>query len=102
MKRKPDADPKGPALVRHFFKQQMKYKNKNTYGNRTVGNIKGRPVKIAKVNVKKVHDISKPESVNQVSDGSSKNQSKTGCKERRSGGVFFYRNIKSTRLPGMK
>ena len=69
----------------------MKYKNENAYGNRTVGDVKGRPVEIAEVNVKKVHHISKSDPVNQISDGTSENQGKTGGKKSLAGGCFFIK-----------
>ena len=69
----------------------MKYENKNADGNRTVGDVKGRPVKIAEVNVKKVHNISKSDPVNQISDGTAENQGKTGSKKRVAAGCFLIK-----------
>jgi hypothetical protein len=69
----------------------MKYENKYTYGNRTVGDVKGRPVEIAEVNIKEVHNISKSDPVNQIPDGTSENQGKSGGKKRMAAGCFFIK-----------
>ena len=79
------------GLLRHFFKQQMKYEDKNTCGNRTVGDVKGRPVEIAEVNVKKDYNISKADPVNQISDGTPENQGKTGGQKRLTAGCFLIK-----------
>ena len=50
----------------------MKYKNSDANSNRTVCNIKGRPVVIMYVKVKEINDLSKPNSVNQITYGAAK------------------------------
>ena len=69
----------------------MKYENNNAYSNRTVGDVKGRPVEIAEVNVNKVDNISKSDPVNQIPDGTSENQGKTGGKKGLAAGCFYIK-----------
>jgi hypothetical protein len=69
----------------------MEYENKNTDGNPAVGDIKGRPMEIAEVKVKKVHNISKSDPIDQISDGASKYQGKPGGKMRLAVGCFLIK-----------
>ena len=78
-------------LLRQFLKHQMEYENKNTDGNSTVGDVKGRPVEIAEVKVKKVDNISKSDPVDQISDGAAKYQGKPGGKKRLVVGCIFIK-----------
>jgi hypothetical protein len=80
--KKPATRDQQPASFRHFFKQQMitKYGNAHCYG--AVSYIKGRPVKIADVNVKKIDDNTQTNSVDQIADGSAEYQGKTNPKKR--------------------
>ena len=50
----------------------MKYKNSDADSNGTICNIKSWPVVVIYVKVKKINDLSKPNSVNQVTYGAAK------------------------------
>ena len=56
----------------HFLKKKMKYKNSDADANGTICNIKSWPVVVMYVKVKKINDLSKPNSVNQVTYGAAK------------------------------
>jgi hypothetical protein len=51
----------------------MKYKNSDSDSYCTVCDIKSRPVVIADVKVQKINDLSKSDSVNQITYGAAEN-----------------------------
>ena len=55
----------------------MKDKNSDSDSNRTVGNIKGRPVVFADIKIKEIGNFAESDPVDEIADSSAENQRKT-------------------------
>ena len=66
------------VLFRQLLKDEMKDENDHTDGYGAVRNIKGRPVKIADIEIQKIHHLPHSDPVNQISQRPANDKRKPG------------------------